>query len=92
MRNRHGEVVLLAVTWVDLPDAASAIEFRRLVDRAGTGNVTALSRERGPFRGVRITGRHYASRRDAATVVIAQAEPVNRAGRTATSMSSCAAR
>lgn len=83
VRDRRGGLVLVAVAWVDMPDAAEAAELKRLVDRHGTGNVTELNRERGPYRDVRFTGEHYASRREGATVVNAQAEPVGRVARVA---------
>lgn len=64
--------VLVAVAWVDMPDAASARQYQQLVDRHGTGNITELTRR------VRWTAEHYASTRDDVTVVNAQAEPVGR--------------
>ncbi|WP_219414814.1 hypothetical protein [Pseudonocardia nigra] len=78
VRDARRNVVLVAVAWVEMPDAASAREYHRLVDTHGTGNVTELSRERGPYRRVRFTGEQYASRRDGTTLVNAQAQPVGR--------------
>jgi hypothetical protein len=72
-------LVLVAVSWVEMPDTRSAREFHELVDTHGTGNVTELSREQGPHRRVRFTGQHYVSRRDGTTVTNAQAEPIGRA-------------
>jgi len=80
VRDARRNVVLVAVAWVDMPDAARAARFQRLVDRPGTGNVTELSRERGTYRNVRFDGTHYDSARDGITVVNSQAQP---AGRTA---------
>ena len=68
--------VLLAVAWVDMPDAVRAREFQQLVDTHGTGNVTELTEEGARRRPVRWTGEHYASTRDDVTVLNAQAEPV----------------
>jgi hypothetical protein len=79
VQDRRRGFVLVAVSWVEMPDTRSAREFHELVDTHGTGNVTELSREEGPHRRVRFTGRHYASRRDGVTVVNAQAEPIGRA-------------
>ncbi|GEL20383.1 hypothetical protein [Pseudonocardia asaccharolytica] len=79
VRDKRGNVVLVAVAWVDMPDAAQAREFQRLVDRHGTGNIVELSRERGRYQNVRFTGDHYASVRDDTTVVNAQAQTVGRA-------------
>lgn len=71
-----GGTALVAVSWVDLPTEEAARELHYLVDGDGTGNVTELSRERGPYTGVRFTGEHYESARDGTTVVNAQAQSV----------------
>lgn len=71
-------VVLVAVAWVDMPDVRQARAFKDLVDRDGTGNITELSRERGPYQDVRFTGEHYASIREDSTVINAQAQPLLR--------------
>ena len=63
----RGRTAVVAVAWVDLPSTADAIDFRAIVDRSGSGNLTELG-------GTRFTGRHYASTRDGVTVVNAQAE------------------
>lgn len=76
VRDKRGDVVLVAVAWVEMPDARSAADLKKLVD--GHGNVTELSRERGRYRGVRFTGQFYASDRAGAVVVNAQAQPVAR--------------
>lgn len=78
LRDRNGDVVLLAVSWVEMPDEASARAYQDLVDTHGSGNVTELSRERGRYRTVRYTGYPYASSRDGVVVVNAQAQPVGR--------------
>jgi len=78
-RDSRRNVVLVAVAWVEMPDAGRARALRALLDGAGTGNVTELSRQRGRYRDVRFTGDFYASRRDGSTVVNAQAQPVGRA-------------
>jgi hypothetical protein len=79
VHDRRRGYVLVAVSWVEMPDTRSAREFHELVDTHGTGNVTELSREEGPHRRVRFTGQHYVSHRDGTTVVNAQAEPIGRA-------------
>lgn len=74
---RDGRVTaLIAVAWVDMPDAEQARAFQQLVDRNGTGNVTELTREGVRPTSVQWTGEHYTSVRDDVTVVNAQAEPV----------------
>lgn len=80
LRDRNGDVVLLAVSWVDMPDESSARSLHQLLDRDGTGNVTELSRDRGRYRSVRFTADFYASHRDGTVVVNAQAQPVARGG------------
>lgn len=79
VRDGKRGLVLVAVSWVEMPDTRSAREFQELVDTHGTGNVTELSREQGPHRRVRFTGQYYVSRRDGTTVMNAQAEPIGRA-------------
>jgi hypothetical protein len=78
LRDRNGDVVLVPVSWVEMPDEAGARALKQLVDGHGTGNVTELSRERGRYRTVRYTGGAYTSRRDGTVVVNAQAQPVAR--------------
>jgi hypothetical protein len=78
VRDSKGEVVLVPVAWVQMPTEADARALKQLLDGAGTGNVTELSRERGRYRTVRYTGDVYASRRDGNVVINAQAQPVAR--------------
>lgn len=84
VRGPGGARVLLAMAWVDMPDAAQAAALKSLVDRPGTGNITELSKEQRRYRGVRFTGQHYASLQDDTTVINVQAEPL---GDTATAIS-----
>lgn len=71
-----GNVALLAVAWVRMPDPDSARDYQALADIQGTGNITELSREHGPHATVRYGGDTYASRRRGSVVVTALAEPV----------------
>ena len=80
VRDSRRNVVLVAISSVEMPDEAGARAYHDLVDGDGTGNVTELNRERGRYRDVRFTGEHYVSRRDGTVVTNAQAQP---AGRTA---------
>lgn len=73
-----GDVVLVAVAWVQMPDGSSARALKSLLDSSGTGNMTELSREQGKYRTVRYTGDAYASRLDGTVVINAQAQPVLR--------------
>jgi hypothetical protein len=47
VQDRQGDTVLVAVSWVRMPDGSSASALKHLVDAPGTGNVTELSREEG---------------------------------------------
>ena len=69
VRGAGGARVLVAVAWVDLPDAGGAAALKSLVDCPGTGNVTELSKEQRRYRSVRFTGQHYTSMQDGATVI-----------------------
>jgi hypothetical protein len=63
VRDGRGAVALVAVAWVDMPDAEQARQLKALMDRPGTGNITELSREGG---GRRFTGHYYVSNRGTA--------------------------
>jgi hypothetical protein len=76
VRDKRGNLAILAVAWVDMPDPEQARQLQQLLDRGGTGNVTELSRERG---GQRFSGDYYRSTREGNTVINVQAEPVGRA-------------
>jgi hypothetical protein len=78
VRDRRGDVVLIAVSRVEMTDETDARALQRLLDTHGTGNVLELSREQGRYRTVRYTGDFYASRRDGTVVSNAQAQPVAR--------------
>lgn len=78
IRDRKGDVVLVAVSWVQMPDEAGARALLELLDTNGSGNITELSREQGRYRTVRYTGAVYASHRNGTVVVNAQAQPVAR--------------
>lgn len=78
VRDKKGDLVLIAVSWVRMPDEESARSYHRLVDAPGTGNIIELSRESGNYRTVRYTGLHYRSHRNDTVVTNAQAEPVAR--------------
>jgi hypothetical protein len=87
VRDNRGNLALLAVAWVDMPDADEARQLQQLMDRGGTGNITELSRERGRQR---FSGDYYRSIREDTTVVNVQAKPVGRA-RTALTLARLAA-
>lgn len=62
--DEHGNTITVSVTWVRMPTAVSAQRFKLLIDRDGTGSVSA---------GVRFSGKHYSSRRTGSLVVVAEA-------------------
>lgn len=76
----QGDAVLVAVSWVRMPDEAKASALQKLVDAPGTGNVTELSREEGKYRSVRYAGEFYTSALDKSGTVFVnvQAQPVAR--------------
>jgi hypothetical protein len=78
VRDGGRPVLRVAVAWVDMPDADLARQYQDLIDRDGTGTVRPLTRD-GRRDDTSFDGIAYASARDDATVVIAQAEPVGRA-------------
>jgi hypothetical protein len=59
-----------------MPSVTLAEKYKHLVDTAGTGNVRELSRDTGPYRQVRFSGKHYISGIDGAAVWNAQAQPI----------------
>ncbi len=68
--------VLIAISWVDMPTPSSAIDYKRLVDRPTTGNITELSRESGPYRDVIFNGDNYLSGIIGSAVWNVQVQPV----------------
>jgi hypothetical protein len=53
--------VLVAFSWVDMPTLLLAEEYKSLVDKQGTGNITELSREYAPYKDVAYSGNYYLS-------------------------------
>ena len=76
LRDKHWNVVLVATSRVDMPTTGEASELKTLVDTGGTGNVTELSREKGPYRSVHFEGLGYDSDLDEWTVRNIQVQPV----------------
>jgi hypothetical protein len=67
---------IIAISWVGMPSVASAEAYKKLVDEGGTGNVTELSREVGPYRAVKFDGEFYASGEEGSSVWNVQVQPV----------------
>ena len=75
LRDKRRNVILIAVSRVAMPDAAQARTYKALVDRSGTGNVTELSRETGPYQRIRFTGDFYTSSIEGVIVRNTQLQP-----------------
>jgi hypothetical protein len=78
VRDSRGDVALIAVASVEMPDEQQADGLKSLMDEPGGGNITELSREQGKYRTVRFTGYAYDSRQDGTVVTNAQVQPVAR--------------
>jgi hypothetical protein len=78
LRDKYQDAILVAISWVSMPDTALAERYKSLVDTWRTGNVTELSREIGPYKNVRFTGKNYTSGLDGKTVWNAQVQPTLR--------------
>lgn len=74
VQDKVGDVVLIAASLVRMATKQNADSFHRLVDTYGTGNIVELSRESGPYRSARYTGRNYCSVQDRSAVMNVQAE------------------
>ncbi len=69
--------VLIALSWVNIPNTSSALSYMNLADTWRTGNVTELSRDVGPYQNVTYSGRYYESGIDGDTVWNAEVQPVS---------------
>jgi len=71
-----GKPAVVSLVLVRMPDEAAATELQKLVDTSGTGNITDLLKAgvQAPGGPPELTNAGYASMRDGATVVIAEAD------------------
>ena len=69
--------VIIAISWVYMPNVPSAYKYFRLADTSGTGNVTELSRDIGLYKGVKYSGKYYESGIRGIVVWNAEAQPTN---------------
>jgi hypothetical protein len=76
LHDKYNDAILVAISWATMPSTALAEQYKTLVDTWRTGNVTELSREIGPYRNVRFSGKNYTSGRDRKTVWNTQVQPV----------------
>lgn len=54
-------LILVAISWVAMPDATQAADYKRLADTPGAGNITELSREVKLYKNITYTNSAYAS-------------------------------
>lgn len=71
VRGARSGTALVAVCWVSMPDEDSATALRAVVDRPGSGNITALERNN------LFTGVYYASSQRGVVVSNADARPLS---------------
>lgn len=69
LSDEHGNTIRVSIAWVRMPTRTGARHFQRLVDMSGTGGISPIA----DGIEVRLTGRHYASRRSGTVVTIAEA-------------------
>lgn len=70
-------VALVAISWVDMPNAAQANQYKHQVDAPGTGDVTELTRIEGPYKTVRYSGKYYVSGQYGTAVWNAEVQPIS---------------
>lgn len=70
-----GDTAVVSLVKVTMYDKAQATEFKHLLDRPASGDITPLGADILKRAGITFTGMHYASKLDGSTVVAAEAEP-----------------
>jgi hypothetical protein len=68
--------LLVAISWVQMPDASSAASYKRLVDTPGAGDVTELSRETTLYKNIKYTDSAHTSGIHGTAVWNVQVQPV----------------
>ena len=58
-----GGTTVVSIAWVRMGNASRAARLQQLVDTDGTGNISPIGSAVLEARGIRFTGKHYASRR-----------------------------
>ena len=77
-RDKQGDAILVAFSWVEMPTQSEAARLKTLVDTGGTGNVTELSRDTWRYRNVKFAGLGYDSDIEGRAVWNVQVQPVAR--------------
>jgi len=70
-------MMLVNITWVDMPDSTLAEECKQLMDTPGSGSITELSRESGPYRDTPLSKDYYMTGISGAVVWNVQIQPFN---------------
>jgi hypothetical protein len=70
-----GDTAVVSLVKVTMYDRSRAVEFKHLLDRPATGDITPLGADVLKRAGITFTGMHYASKLDGSTVIAAEAEP-----------------
>jgi hypothetical protein len=78
LRESGHAAILVALSWVGMPSHALADRYMHLVGKFPTGNITELTRVSGPYRGIRYSGKFYASGINGAAVWNAEVQPTGR--------------
>ena len=76
IREYKQDPMLVAISWVDMPTSSLAEQYKSLVDKPGTGNITELSRETGPYQKVVFNGNYYLSGVIGTAVWNVQVQPI----------------
>jgi hypothetical protein len=70
-------LILVAISWVGMPNATLATDYKRLIDTPGAGNITELSRQKRLYKNIEYsTGTTYTSGIHATAVWNVQVKPV----------------
>ena len=70
-------LVLVAISWVGMPNISLAKAYKKKVDKWGTGNITELSRDTGSYQKIAYNGKHYLSGIDGTAVWNVQVQPID---------------
>lgn len=70
-----GDTAVVSLVKVTMYNKAQAVEFKHLLDRPASGDITPLGADILKRAGITFTGMHYASKLDGSTVIAAEAEP-----------------
>jgi hypothetical protein len=77
-------VALVSISWVEMPNAVKALQYKHLVDTPRTGNVTELTRIEGPYQDVHYSGLHYVSGKYLAAVWNTEVQPISQLSKSVT--------